>query len=53
MTGKMIREARQLAFDELFRLPQVESSHAIDESFPEEFTDDELKRNYRYNIKNR
>ncbi len=39
MATKMIREARQLAFDELYRLPQTEDSVAIDESFPEEFAD--------------
>jgi hypothetical protein len=34
-----IREARQLAFDELFRAPQKEHSLAIDCAFPEEFVD--------------
>jgi DNA modification methylase len=35
-----VREARQLAFDELFRTPQAEHSLAIDHSFPEQFVDD-------------
>jgi putative DNA methylase len=43
-----VREARQLAFDELFRTPQVEHSLAIDHSFPEEFVD-ELSRREVFN----
>jgi len=43
MMTKTIREARQMAFDELFRLPQTEHSTAIDQSFPEAFAD-ELSR---------
>jgi putative DNA methylase len=48
MTDKIIREARQLAFDELYRLPQTEDCLAIDESFPEKFTD-ELSRQEVFN----
>jgi adenine-specific DNA methylase len=48
MTDKIIREARQLAFDELYRLPQLENSLAIDESFPEKFTD-QLSRQEVFN----
>lgn len=43
-----VREARQLAFDELFRTPQVEHSLAIDHSFPEQFVD-ELSRQEVFN----
>ncbi len=43
-----VREARQLAFDELFRAPQVGHSLAIDHSFPEEFVD-ELSRREVFN----
>jgi len=46
--GRTVREARQLAFDELFRTPQVEHSLAIDHSFPEEFVD-ELSRREVFN----
>jgi len=42
------REARQLAFDELFRIPRAEHSLAIDHSFPEEFVD-ELSRREVFN----
>ncbi len=35
----ILREARQLAFDEIFRVPQPEHSLAIDHSFPEAFVD--------------
>lgn len=38
--NKTVREARQLAFDELYRLPDTEEILAIDVSFPEEFADD-------------
>ncbi len=34
---KLIREARQLAFDELLRAPSADYSLSIDEHFPEEF----------------
>jgi putative DNA methylase len=34
-----IREARQLAFDELYRVPQAGYSLAMDDSFPEKFVD--------------
>ena len=44
----VIREARQLAFDELFRTPQAEHSLAIDHSFPEKFVD-ELSRREVFN----
>ncbi len=40
MTSKVIREARQLAFDELYRAPQTEYSLAIDESFPEKLANE-------------
>lgn len=40
MTDKTIKETRQLAFDELCRLPQTDKSIAIDEFFPEKFADD-------------
>jgi len=43
-----VREARQLAFDELFRTPKAEHSLAIDHSFPEEFVD-ELSRREVFN----
>ena len=33
----LVREARQLAFDELFRAAHVDYSLSIDESFPEQF----------------
>lgn len=45
---KLIREVRQLAFDELYRFSQIEHSLAIDESFPEAFTD-ELSRQEVFN----
>ena len=35
----VIREARQLAFDELYRVPQTEYSLVMDDSFPEKFVD--------------
>jgi len=44
----MLREARQLAFDEMFRVPQAEHSLAIDHSFPEQFVD-ELSRQEVFN----
>jgi putative DNA methylase len=44
----MIRDARQLAFDELYRLPQAEISLAIDESFPEAFAN-EISQQEVYN----
>ena len=44
----VVREARQLAFDELFRTPQAEHSLAIDHSFPEKFVD-ELSRREVFN----
>jgi putative DNA methylase len=43
-----IREVRQLAFDELYRVPQVEHSLDIDRFFPEEFVD-ELSRREVFN----
>jgi len=43
MSNEIIREARQLAFDELLRHPQAEDSIAIDASFPEVFAN-ELSR---------
>lgn len=39
MKRKTTREMRQLALDELYRVPAKESSFAIDESFPEVFAD--------------
>jgi len=48
MKTKAIREARQMALDELYRLPQLEDSIAIDESFPEGFAD-ELSRREAFN----
>lgn len=48
MTGNIIREARKLAFDELYRISQTESSLAIDESFPEQFAD-QLSRQEVFN----
>ena len=48
MRTRAICEARQMALDELYRLPQVEDSVAIDESFPEEFAD-ELSRREAFN----
>jgi putative DNA methylase len=39
MKPKTIREMRQLALDEVYRVPAKESSLAIDRSFPEEFAD--------------
>jgi len=47
-TNRVIREARQLAFDELYRAPQTEHSLVIDDSFPEKFVD-ELSRLEVYN----
>jgi len=44
----IIREARQLAFDELYRVPQPELSLVMDDSFPEKFVD-ELSRLEVYN----
>jgi len=44
----VIREARQLAFDELYRAPQTEHSLVMDDSFPEKFVD-ELSRLEVYN----
>ena len=44
----VIREARQLAFDELYRVPQPELSLMMDDSFPEKFVD-ELSRLEVYN----
>jgi putative DNA methylase len=44
----VIREARQLAFDELYRVPQTEHGFAIDHSFPEKFVD-ELSRREVFN----
>ena len=44
----VIREARQLALDELFRVPQAEHSLAIDYSCPEKFVD-ELSRREVFN----
>jgi len=46
--GRVIREARQLAFDELYRVPQTGHSHAMDASFPEKFVD-ELSRREVFN----
>ena len=43
MPNEVIREACQLAFDEMFRYPQPEGSVAIDEFFPEKFAN-ELSR---------
>ena len=43
-----IREARQLAFDELYRTPQTEFSLVMDDSFPEKFVD-KLSRLEVYN----
>jgi len=43
-----VREVRQLALDELFRVPQAGHSLAIDHSFPEEFVD-ELSRREVFN----
>jgi putative DNA methylase len=40
MADKTIREARQLAFDELYRFPQARIRLAIDESFPEQFANE-------------
>ena len=48
MKTRAIREARQMALDELYRLPQIEDSVAIDESFPEGFAD-ELSRREAFN----
>lgn len=47
-SDRVVREARQLAFDELFRTPQAEHSLAIDHSFPEKFVD-ELSRREVFN----
>jgi putative DNA methylase len=44
----VIREARQLAFDELYRAPQTGYSLVMDDSFPEKFVD-ELSRLEVYN----
>jgi len=47
-TNHVIREARQLAFDELYRTPRTELSLVMDNSFPEKFVD-ELSRLEVYN----
>ncbi|MBN1992243.1 MAG: hypothetical protein JW953_06035 [Anaerolineae bacterium] len=47
MTNK-IREARQLAFDELYRTPQAAIRLEIDESFPEQFAN-EISRQEVFN----
>lgn len=47
-SDQAVREARQLAFDELFRAPQAGQSLTIDHSFPEEFVD-ELSRREVFN----
>lgn len=39
MSDWTIREARQLAFDELFRSQEIDANLAIDRQFPEEFAD--------------
>ena len=39
MKRKTVREMRQLALDEIYRVPVKEGSLAIDRSFPEEFAD--------------
>ena len=44
----VVREVRQLALDELFRVPQAEHSLAIDHFFPERFVD-ELSRREVFN----
>ncbi|GAB4535658.1 MAG: DUF1156 domain-containing protein [Anaerolineae bacterium] len=44
----IVREARQLAFDELFRSPETGHSLEIDHSFPEKFVD-ELSRREVFN----
>lgn len=44
----LVREARQLALDELFRSSQTGENHKIDHSFPEEFVD-ELSRREVFN----
>lgn len=44
----VIREARQLAFDELYRAPRMELSLVMDNAFPEKFVD-ELSRLEVYN----
>ena len=46
--SNVIREARQLALDELVRSSQTQHKHNIDHSFPEEFVD-ELSRREVYN----
>jgi len=48
LANHIIREARQLAFDELYRVPQTEHSLVMDDSFPEKFVD-ELSRLEVYN----
>ncbi|MFQ5858272.1 MAG: hypothetical protein ACE5LU_21930, partial [Anaerolineae bacterium] len=47
-SDRVVREARQMAFDELLRTPQGEHSLAIDHSFPEKFVD-ELSRREVFN----
>jgi len=47
-TNRIVREARQLAFDELYRVPRADYSLAIDDSFPEKFVD-ELSRREVFN----
>ncbi len=44
----VVREARQLAFDELYRAPRTEHNLVIDRSFPEAFVD-ELSRREVFN----
>lgn len=44
MTDEIIKEARQLAFDELYRSPQAGHSLGIDESFPEKFANELSQR---------
>jgi DNA modification methylase len=48
LANRIMQEARQLAFDELYRIPQAEHSLAIDDTFPEEFVD-ELSRREVFN----
>ena len=46
--NRTIRETRQLAFDELYRVPQAGHSLAMDDAFPEKFVD-ELSRREVFN----
>ena len=48
LEGRVVREARQLALDELFRAPQAGHSLVIDHTFPERFVD-ELSRREVFN----